>query len=97
MTVKRKKSGVQPGMKSGKRFFSCRGEREMLSTRCDSLPVSESRKGKLSLSAGGWWCMMRDGEQRRWPMMVIPRAKQPHSQVDCLGARTRAMKAGVHG
>jgi hypothetical protein len=26
---------------------------------------------------------MRDGEQRRRPMMVIPGAKQLHSQVDC--------------
>jgi hypothetical protein len=38
--------------------------------------------GKFSLLAGGWRYVMRDGEQRRRPMMAIPGAKQLHSQVD---------------
>jgi hypothetical protein len=35
--------------------------------------------------------VIRCGGWRRRPMMVIPGAKQPHSQVGCLDARNRSM------
>jgi hypothetical protein len=35
--------------------------------------------------------VMYRGGWRRWLMMAIPEAKQPHGQVDCLGERNWEM------
>jgi hypothetical protein len=89
--AKRKKSGARPEMKLGKRFSSCRGKRKTLITCFGSLPALGSETGGTHYRPTGGGCVMHDGGGRRWPMTMIPGAKQSHDQVGCLGKRNQRM------
>jgi hypothetical protein len=76
LTTPREEDGDQSKKGLGKRSFSCRGEREILGTRFDSLPTRGSGKEEVHRWSAGSGCVMRDGERRRQPMIAILGAKQ---------------------
>jgi hypothetical protein len=61
LTAPREEDGIRLEMESGKRSFSCRGEREMLGTHFDSLLVWGSGKGGAHRRPVGGRCVIRDG------------------------------------
>jgi hypothetical protein len=75
-------NGVQLEMASGKRPFSCRGERETLGTRLDASPTQGNGKEEAHWLPAGGRCVMRSGGWRERSMIVIPRAKQPQGVRD---------------
>jgi hypothetical protein len=73
LTAPREEDGIRSEMESGKKSFSCRGERDTLDTDFISLPVREEITDE--------W-RVHDGGRRRRPMMLILGAKQPQGLED---------------
>jgi hypothetical protein len=77
--------------------LAVRDKRETWGGGLDTWSVMRSTMGRSSPSMVDGALVIWRGGQSRWSMMAIPRAKQPQSQVDCLGTRNQVMVVGVNG
>jgi hypothetical protein len=71
----RMEDSVRLEMELGKKSFGCRGEREMLRTHFDSLPMPGRGTEDAHYWPAGGGCMMCNGGRRKWLMTMKPRAK----------------------